>query len=124
MDETFEAALVEHLSALQARDVERFGATLGEHVTVVDGQGTITDGRDEVLQSHAEWFAMPVGWRFDYTVLVTRELADAGLALIDVAYRHGEDAEPSRFLLSLLFERTSGGWRFVYDQNTPLITAG
>jgi ketosteroid isomerase-like protein len=118
---SFRAALDEHLSALQARDVGRFAATLGDGVVVVDGAGTITRGTAEVLRSHAEWFAMPDPWTFDYDVVLTRETASAGFALIDVTYRHTAQAEPARFLLSLVFERDAeGAFKFVYDQNTPL----
>lgn len=117
----FRAALDEHLAALQARDAARFAATLGEDVAVVDGAGTITRGTDAVLRSHAEWFASPDPWRFDYELVFARETETSGLALIEVTYRHTPQAEPARFLLSLVFERgADGSFRFVYDQNTPL----
>ncbi|MDB5071756.1 MAG: hypothetical protein JWM87_2867 [Candidatus Eremiobacteraeota bacterium] len=117
----FREALDEHLGALQARDVERFAATLGADAAVVDGAGAIKRGTGAVLRSHAEWFAMPEPWTFAYELLFTRETESSGLALIDVTYRHTPDAEPARFLLSLLFERDAdGAFKFVYDQNTPL----
>jgi uncharacterized protein (TIGR02246 family) len=117
----FEDALIEHLAALQARDVERFAATLGDDVTVVDGRGAVTSGREAVLHSHAEWFASPDAWSFDYAVRLSRDCGTAAFALIDVTYQQTADAEPARFLLSLFFEREPGGaWKFVYDQNTPL----
>ncbi len=117
----FRAALDEHLSALQARDAGRFAATLGSDATVVDGRGAVTRGTDAVLRSHADWFAMPDPWTFDYALVLTRETATSGLALLDVTYRHTPDAAASRFLLSLVFERDDDGvFRFVYDQNTPL----
>jgi ketosteroid isomerase-like protein len=118
---TFREALDEHLGALQARDVERFAATLGSDAAVVDGGGAITRGTDAVLRSHAEWFAVPEPWTFDYAIVLTREMQTSGLAVLDVTYRHTPDAAPSRFLLSLVFERGADGvFRFVYDQNTPL----
>ncbi|HEX3463218.1 MAG TPA: nuclear transport factor 2 family protein [Candidatus Elarobacter sp.] len=117
----FRAALDEHLAALQARDADRFAATLGDDVVVIDGGGAITRGTDAVLRSHAEWFGSPDPWTFDYDVLLTRETASAGLSVIDVTYRHTPDAEPARFLLSLVFERDDQGtFKFVYDQNTTL----
>ena len=119
--QTFRGALDEHLAALQARDVARFAATLGEGAVVVDGGGELKRGTDAVLESHAEWFALPVRWRFDYEVVLTRETASSGLALLRVSYTHEPGAEPVRFLLSLVFERDEGGaFKFVYDQNTPL----
>ena len=118
---TFREALDEHLGALQARDVERFAATLGDDAAVVDGAGIIKRGTGEVLRSHAEWFAMPEPWAFAYEIVFTRDTPSSGLALIDCTYRHTPDAEPARFLLSLVFERDAdGAFKFVYDQNTPL----
>jgi ketosteroid isomerase-like protein len=117
---TFDEALAEHLGALRARDVARFAATLGSDVLVVDGRAGITRGTENVLRSHAEWFASPDDWTFEYTVLMTRAFAGAALALVDVTYRNTPRSEPSRFVLSLVFERdASGAWTFVYDQNTP-----
>ncbi len=115
----FRAALDEHLGALQARDAGRFAATLGEDVAVVDGAGRITCGTDAVLRLHAEWFASPDPWRFDYEVVLTRETPSSGLAVIDVTYRQTPEDAPARFLLSLVFERDPAGtFTFVYDQNT------
>jgi uncharacterized protein (TIGR02246 family) len=118
---TFREALDEHLAALQARDVERFAATLGDDVAVVDGKGAITRGTEAVLASHAAWFDAPDAWRFDYEIVLTRELGSAAFALIDVTYRNTPQSAPARFLLSLVFERDpAGAWKFVYDQNTTL----
>ena len=120
-EQTFGAALAEHLGALQAKDAVRFGATLDDDVVVVDGAGALKRGRDDVLHSHAEWFASADPWRFDYDIVLVREMRDAALALIDVTYRHRPELEPARFLLSLVFARdANGAWKFVYDQNTPL----
>jgi ketosteroid isomerase-like protein len=117
--QTVREALDEHLGALQARDVDRFAVTLGSDAAVVDGAGAIVRGTDAVLASHAAWFAVPHAWTFDYDVVFTREMGDAGLALIDVKYREMPDAAPARFLLSLVFERDDDGTlKFVYDQNT------
>ena len=118
---TFRAALDEHLAALCARDVDRFAATLGDDAIVVDGAGELKRGTGAVLQSHAEWFRMAEPWTFAYDVVFTRETPSSGLALLDVTYRHTPDAAPSRFLLSLVFERdATGAFKFVYDQNTPV----
>jgi ketosteroid isomerase-like protein len=116
---TFRRALDQHLDAIQNKDLVRFAGTLGENVTVVDGAGTIVQGTDRVLRSHAAWFAAVDPWEFAYELLYLRDLGTAGLALIDVTYRSNPDAVPSRFLLSLIFTRESDGtWKFVYDQNT------
>ena len=118
---SFCAALEEHLGALRARDVDRFAATLGDDVAVVDGGGTITRGTEAVLRSHAEWFGSRDPWSFDYEIVLTRETPSSGLAVINVTYRQTPEAEAARFLLSLVFERDGQGtFKFVYDQNTTL----
>jgi len=118
---TFQGALREHLAALQEKDILRFAATLGRDVTVVDGRGRVLAGADAVRASHAEWFAGSDPWSLDYAIVVLREFAGAGLALLDVTYRERPNALPARFLLSLVFEREpTGAWKFVYDQNTAL----
>lgn len=118
---TFDNALAEHLEALQSRDIERFSATVGDDVCVVDGRGSVMRGRPSVLQSHAQWFASADPWTFNYTVALRPDLGDAGLALIDVTYRQTPAAHAGRFLLSLVFERSNDGtWQCVFDQNIPL----
>jgi uncharacterized protein (TIGR02246 family) len=120
----FSEGLHEHLDALQAKDLARFAATLGDDVTVIDGRGGRTHGTASVLQSHAEWFAAAEPWTFEYGVIFTRVFDGAALALIDVTYRHTPDTVPARFVLSLVFARdAAGSWKFVYDQNTPLPNA-
>jgi ketosteroid isomerase-like protein len=122
-DGSFRSALDEHLAALQERDIVRFAATLGEQVMVVDGAGRLLEGREVVVRSHADWFASPDRWTFRYSVRNIRDFGCAAFALIEVAYQQSSAAAPVEFLLLLVFERTPGGaWRFVYDQNTPLVS--
>jgi uncharacterized protein (TIGR02246 family) len=121
---SFPDALREHLGALQARDAERFAATLGRDVVVIDGRGSLRSGTGAVVAAHAEWFASSDSWTFAYEIVITREFTGAGLALLDVTYRARPGAPPNRFLLSLVFEREpDGSWKFVYDQNTTLDSA-
>jgi ketosteroid isomerase-like protein len=116
----FERALHEHLDAIVARDVARFEATLGEDVVTVDGSGAVTRGTGAVLASHASWFSTPEPWTFRYEIVLVRETASSGFALLRVTYEQGSAL--SRFLLSLVFARDAhGAHKFVYDQNTPLV---
>ena len=81
----------------------------------------MTRGSQRVAASHAEWFSVPETWTFDYEVVATRERDNWALALLHVTYRHTPDSQPSRFFLSLVFERgDDGAFRLAYDQNTPL----
>ena len=114
------AALDEHLGALRAKDAERFAATLGTDVVVVDGKGALVRGTrgGAALAPRVVRLRRPVDVRLRGRA---RARSRPGLALIDVTYRHSTDAAPARFLLALVFERdAAGAWKFVYDQNTPL----
>lgn len=116
----FQHALQEHMDAIVARDVARFEATLGDDVVTVDGSGGITRGTAAVLASHASWFGTPEPWTFRYETVLARETVSSGFALLRVTYE--QNGVSSRFLLSVIFERDARGvFRFVYDQNTPLV---
>lgn len=119
---SFETALQEHLDALRARDIERFAATLShdDALCVVAPDGTRTTGFAAVRDAHAGWFAAPERWTFEPAERWRFVTDTMGLVLLEVRYRNGPDAQPSRFLLSLAFANEHGTWRFVYDQNTPL----
>jgi hypothetical protein len=52
----------------------------------------VRSGSAAVLAAHAEWFAASDPWSFDYEIVVLREFAGAGLALLDVTYRERQDA--------------------------------
>lgn len=122
---SFRDALDEHLAALQARDIDRFAATLGSDAITVDGAARTTRGTDAVARAHAAWFASADRWSFEYEVTYARELGDAGIALLDVRYRNEPAVEAARFVLSLVFERgVDGEYRMIFDQNTPTRAAG
>ena len=120
---SFRDALAEHLAALGARDIERFARTLSAspELRVVGPQGAITTGYDAVRSSHARWFTSAAAWTFESTELWRQAGSDVGLSLHSVTYRDEPSAKPIRFLLLFAFAREAdGGWRLVYDQNTPL----
>jgi hypothetical protein len=87
----FSEGLHEHLDALQAKDLARFAATLGDDVTVIDGRGGRTHGTASVLQSHAEWFAAAEPWTFEYGVIFTR-VSGAHLRNVPAYARYGSRA--------------------------------
>ncbi len=116
---TFSAALEEHIAAISTHDVERFVATLAREAEprAIGPSDTMIEGAEALRKTHAEWFAT-ADWTFSPREVWRHEGTDMGIALFDVAY-----AEPDgehRFLLSFVFVREAGGWRFLYDQNTPI----
>jgi uncharacterized protein (TIGR02246 family) len=111
-------ALEEHFEAVSERDIDRFAATLAaDDVRFVGGNGSIIDGRENVIAAHRDWF-MNDGWRFEPEILWTREEDGAAWALTRVEYR--ENGAERQFLLLFLFVLEDGAWRVVYDQNTPI----
>lgn len=119
-DATFIEALTDHIEAIQERDIDRFAATIAkDDVCFVGGDGSTIEGRENGIEAHRGWFAADDDWTFDPEVLWTREGADMALALTRVAYR--ERATARQFMLLFAFVREDGGWKFLYDQNTPIV---
>jgi uncharacterized protein (TIGR02246 family) len=111
-------AFEEHIDALRTRDIDRFAATLAQdEVRFVNGDGRITEGRENVIAAHRDWF-MNDSWTFEPEILWTREEDSAAWVLTRVTYR--EAAATKQFLLLFLFVQEDGNWRLVYDQNTPI----
>jgi len=118
-DETFIEALTDHIEAIQERDIDRFAATIAnDDVRFVGGDGSTIEGRENGIEAHRGWFASD-DWTFDPEVLWTREGNDIALALTRVSYRERDAAK--KFMLLFAFVREDGGWKFLYDQNTPIV---
>ncbi len=113
--------LTEHFEAVVERDIDRFAATLAsDDVRFIGGDGTIVEGRDNVIATHRDWF-MSDEWQFDPEIVATREGTDVGHALARVRYR--ERGNDKQFWLSFLLAIEDGEWKVVSDQNTPIPTS-
>jgi ketosteroid isomerase-like protein len=111
-------ALEEHLDSITERDIDRFAQTLArDDVRFVGGNGSIIEGKENVVAAHREWF-MNDTWTFDPEILWTREENDAAWALARVDYSERDTAR--EFVLLFLFVKEQGEWKVVYDQNTPV----
>jgi ketosteroid isomerase-like protein len=111
-------ALDDHVESITLRDIDRFAATLAQDdVRFVGSDGRVIDGKDNVVAAHREWF-MNENWTFEPEILWTREEAGAGWALTRVHYT--ENGNSRDFLLLFLFVDENGGWKLLYDQNTPI----
>lgn len=117
--ESFSAGLAEHLRAISARDIDAFAATLDDNPLLVGGNGSMLQGREEVLAAHRDWFAT-TDFTFDTEIVRKHEGRDSAWALCRVTYR--TESEQSRFLLLLSFVLRGGRWKLNYDQNTPETT--
>jgi len=116
---SFHQGLGEHLAALDARDIERFAATVSRDpaARVVAPDGGAIVGYEAIVEAHRGWFESD-GWTFTPNTVFERESDTLGFALLEVEYR--ESSSVRRFLLSLVFTLEDGTWRLLYDQNTPL----
>ena len=115
----FHEGLREHLSAIAARDIERFAATVSRDpaARVIAPDGGAIVGFESIVEAHRGWFESD-GWTFSPTTIFERESDTLGFALLEVHYREASGAK--RFLLSAVFALEDGIWRLLYDQNTPL----
>ncbi|MBC5798533.1 MAG: nuclear transport factor 2 family protein [Candidatus Eremiobacteraeota bacterium] len=115
----FQDGLRAHLAAIDARNIERFAATISRNpdARAIAPDGTATVGYDAIVAAHRAWFASEARWTFDPHIVLMRASETLGFALCDVDYREG--ASQRRFLLSLLFTYDDGAWKLFYDQNTP-----
>ncbi|MFN2449576.1 MAG: nuclear transport factor 2 family protein [Candidatus Baltobacteraceae bacterium] len=115
---TFLEALTEHLDAVRERDIDRFAQTLaGQGVQFIGGDGTLLEGKENVVAAHREWF-MNEHWTFDPEIVSTREEAGASFALLRVTYT--EQGQRKEFWLSFGFVEEDGAWKVLCDQNTPI----
>jgi uncharacterized protein (TIGR02246 family) len=115
------ATIDAHLAAVVNRDLDAYLATVHPNVTVIITSGAMLRGKDAVADFHREWFADP-NWTYQATPVRTVSTDAAVSAVVEVTYRGGPDAEPSRFLMGLVFARESNKWLLVHDQCTVLRT--
>jgi len=116
----FDLAVDRHLTAIGARDVDAYLATVHDDVSMVLPDGTLLNGRAAVGAFHRDWFADP-DWAWELDLTHSARVGDTGLVVYTVDY-HDLDADQKpysmRYLLSLVFTRVGGDWLLLHDQNT------
>lgn len=120
---TFLDALNDHLNAIQQRNIKALEPTVAENVTVIDPNGTRSDGKKEFMLFHTNWFAQP-NWKRNDTIL-TKSVSDSiGYTLIQYQYIQNDTSGNIEFELHayqiLIFENSDAGWQLVFDQNTAI----
>jgi uncharacterized protein (TIGR02246 family) len=117
----FHGAVERHLTAVGARDLKTYLATVHADVSLVLPNGRLIEGRDQIEEFHRDWFDDP-DWSWELTRLRSATAGDTGVALYQVVY-HDLDGEgrpyEMRYLLGLTFARVDGEWLLLHDQNTP-----
>lgn len=116
-----QAAIDAHLAAIVERDLAAYSATLHPDVTVVVPSGRMMTGAEEVVAFHGAWFAER-GWTYEVAHLRSVTTADSAGRVVEVTYVDTPGAEPSRFVMGLVFTRHDNRWLLVHDQCTLLRT--
>jgi len=123
IDGDFEKILHKHLSALRAKDYQKFSETLATHkLTLVLPNGKMSKTSKEFLDMHREWFK-ETGWSMSHEIISTSFSGNLGFALTRSEYREKErDGEPylNVMYVSRVFEKIDGKWLMVYDQATSI----
>lgn len=116
----FPHALLEHLAAIAARDIDVFARSIHPRVRLVGSDGTVREGAEAAIEAHRAWFADPQ-WSIEFAPLFLEHQGECCWSLVRARF---EQAETSKtFLLFLLFVRENGRWLLVYDQGTDLAEA-
>ncbi len=117
----FHDALEQHLGAIRARDLDALGATLAGDLVLVQSNGRTVRGSREFLALHRDWFQSD-RWSIETSAVETFVAGDLGLAVLRLIYEEPREGGPGireESVLTLAFRREQGGWRMVFDQNTP-----
>jgi uncharacterized protein (TIGR02246 family) len=117
---TYTETLERQLTAIGARDLDGYLATVHDDAVLIMPNGRLLAGRDALADFHRDWFADP-DWSWDLSPVYSMTAGDTGIAVLDVEYHDVDEAgDPVelRYLLSLTFARADGGWLMVHDQNT------
>ena len=112
-----EATIEAHLAAVVNRDLDAYLSTVHPDVTVIITSGAMLRGKDAVADFHRTWFADP-NWTYLATPVRTVAMDATASAVVEVTYRGGPDAEPTHFLMGLVFVREGNKWLLVHDQCT------
>lgn len=116
----FAQALADHLAAVEARDLDRYLATVHHDATLVLANGSLLTGKESIAQFHKGWFG-DLDWSLRTETLRAEATGESAFALLKVEY-HDLDPEGRPYervyYLSLFFVLTEGQWLLAHDQNT------
>jgi ketosteroid isomerase-like protein len=108
------------MDAIQNRRLKELLATVDDNVILILPDGTQMTSKKEFEQLHIGWFA-ETNWKMEMTILKKEESDDIGHVLIQYKYtEEGTDTVVRHTYLSMLFQKKSGKWLLVHDQNTRI----
>lgn len=120
-DAAFDVALDAHFTAIASRDVGAYTATLtnGDTLPLIFPDGTMMGTRQEVVDFHKMWFALP-DWHMEFEPVSKIVGSDLATAIFKTAYRDNPNGAVRYGYLTLTFQLQDGAWRLVQDQNTRI----
>lgn len=119
-----EATVQTHLDAITDRDLPAYAATLHDDVVLIFPDGSGIEGKEAVVNLHAELFADP-SWRQDF-LDVESTVAGCRTAWTRVEYNYivfnpdGTIRGQAHALFALTWTRERGRWLVLADQNTRI----
>jgi ketosteroid isomerase-like protein len=109
----FDAAVKEDNDAFEARDPERYEAILHPDIIFKNPDGSVIQGRDEVMEGARDAFAVP-GWHWSATVLSrTVYGCHSGIAIVD-AHTTYPDLD-KHWSVTMTLVREKGKWLVAMD---------
>ena len=119
----FEAALAQHITAIQQRDMAGMEATITSQpdLDLIFPNGKHTGTRAEFLSFHREWFA-DKNWSMSFERKRVTVGKDIAVALYRSGYTDTSKAVPeTRYSwLNLSFRKEGRKWVLFHDQNTRI----
>lgn len=121
MKSDFDAALRDHLRAIEERDIGAFVShlTSQEVLYTIVQNGHAFESRQELIELHAEWFK-DRDWIWNGTVLQTVVGQDVAMALVKYDYRRSCAEAPVSSWLTYVFRLEGQEWKIVHDHSTAV----
>ena len=123
VDESIDAVFAEHVKAVQSRDLPALERTLtsGDQLTLILPNGTQTSTRRAYVDFHKEFFTGKT-WTIQFEPVSRAVGADFAVLTTKSLYQDIVDGKPirSRSWVTFTFQKESGQWRLIHDQNTRL----
>ncbi len=121
---SFQEALVEHLGAIRARNLEKVLATLPSEgpVNVVLPNGSLLASIDELKDFYKEWFD-DLDWEISHKVVFSEVSNELGYGVITAVYQDIDDEGESfdiDLTMSVVMRLVDDKWVMVLTQNTEL----
>lgn len=119
---TFKTALLNHIEAINNRDLQKFAEYLdpSRETVLILPNGHKIEGYNDILNFHNEWFS-DKDWKMECHIINLLPDEKFSYSLLDVIYYDvDEDGKQYSlsYYLSLLFEKVDDRWILIRDQNT------